>query len=256
MNIDQKKLEKIISNNMNDLMKKISEKDFTKINKNKLHFLPIEYLNLTSYLTSLSISIGNLLEKLIRDIIKEDKKYNLSNLSGKKIDRIISEEENNAIEYYMKNKRDFNLNFLEDVKYVNFNFNKGNKKRDIDLLLYDNNKNYYLFELKFLDNHDTGKHENIYKKLFETTFALRRYFEKNKIDYKKIEPILYFFNDTKKYKEDYLEENRNLYRGENFWNKFSNVSFYDIKEVFNNISKNKIIKSSLQEEIYNILSII
>lgn len=257
MNIDKEKLEKIISNNMNDLIEsKMELKNFSKKNlnnKNKIHFLPIEFRNLISFTQSINISFGNFIEKLIRDIIKEDKKYNLSNLSGKKIPGIISSEENSAIENYMRAKK-LNLDFLNNLKYKDFLVNTKFRKKDIDLLLYDNDDNYYLFEIKYLDNHDTGKHENIYKKLFETTFALRRYFEQNKINYQKIEPILYFFNEEKRWKVDYLEENKNLFRGEEFWLKFSNISFEDLKKVFNNISKNEIIKSNLKSKINSILN--
>ncbi|BDV03731.1 MAG: hypothetical protein HPPSJP_4520 [Candidatus Hepatoplasma scabrum] len=259
MNLNKTELERIILDNTNKLIKsKIEAKEFdkkTKENKTKIHFLPIEYRNLISYLQSLNISFGNYIEKLIRDILKNDQKYNLSNLSGKKIDSLISKEENDAIEDYMKNKRDFNLNFFKNVKYKDLTSNKKIKRKDIDLLLYDNNENYYLFEIKFLDNHDTGKHENIYKKLFETTFSLRRYFEKNKISYKDINPILYFFNDKKRWSDDYLKENKNLFRGENFWKKFSNISFSDLKSIFSNISDNEIIKNNLKREINNILEI-
>ncbi|CRX37041.1 / / Type II restriction enzyme HinfI-like protein / 524633:525424 Reverse [Candidatus Hepatoplasma crinochetorum] len=256
MNINQEKLEKIISNNMNDLIEsKMELKTFNKKNvnnKNKIHFLPIEFRNLISFMQSINISFGNFIEKLIRDIIKEDKKYNLSDLSGKKIPGIISNEENNAIENYMREKK-LNLDFLINVEYKDFLLNTKFRKKDIDLLLYDNDNNYYLFEIKYLDNHDTGKHENIYKKLFETTFALRRYFEQNKINYKKIEPILYFFNEEKRWKVDYLEENKNLLRGKEFWTKFSNISFEDLKKVFSNISNNEIIKNNLKSKVNNIL---
>ncbi|AHK22596.1 Type II restriction enzyme HinfI-like protein [Candidatus Hepatoplasma crinochetorum Av] len=259
MNLNQEKLEEIILSDINKIIKsKKDPKDFNKKiknNKEKVHFLPIEYRNLISYLQSLSITFGNFIEKLIRDIVKEDKKYNLSKLSGKKINGIISKAENDSIEDYMKNKRDLNLSFLDDIKYEKLDIAKKIKQKDIDLLLYDNNSNYYLFEIKLLDNHDTGKHENIYKKLFETTFALRRYFEENKINYKKIQPILYFFNDKKRWKDDYLEENKNLLRGEEFWIKFTNnILFSDIKEVFNKVSNNEIIKNNLKNEIENILT--
>jgi len=75
-------------------------------------------------------------------------------------------------------------------------------------------------EIKYNDDHDTGKFMDINRKLLKTYAGLVRYLAvKSKENFK---PILYYFNYHKRYyPSPYLREGIEILRGEELFQKFS-----------------------------------
>lgn len=106
-------------------------------------------------------------------------------------------------------------------------------KHDIDILFQNKQTGviYYL-EVKYNDDHDTGKFVDINRKFIKTYAYLVREFPSTKI-----EPILFFFNNKKMKGNIYVPEKTNIRRGKAFFDEFLNVKYEDVDVYMKNLSK-------------------
>lgn len=101
------------------------------------------------------------------------------------------------------------------------NFNEV--KCDTDLIFLDN-KNIYYVEIKYNDDHDTGKFVNINKK-FITTYAAIATELKNKNYKETVIPILFYFTNKKMKENHYIPEETNIRRGKRFFDEFLSIKY-------------------------------
>ena len=168
-------LENIIKDSIIKLVNEsLSHKNIQKQHnkhQEKIHFIPIQYRIIGGILQSLNIKFGNFLQNLLSAIILKEQNLKLHELSGKRISFSFSKEVNNIIEEYIYDRE--NKETTEQELYFNFNnlkkkfinINKTNDqaiyfKQDIDLLFETNDSIVYL-EIKYNDDHDTGKFADI-----------------------------------------------------------------------------------------------
>lgn len=237
---------------INKSVKEIIDKSSNKINHlskkhlNKVHFIPRKYRILGGILQSMNIQFGNFIEVLMQNLIKGNDRYRiLSDYSGKKYKNffISTKNEQRIDEYITKCQTDFKMNLNNDfdrlLVFLKENLNNGpmiKTSHDIDLLFQDkvDNKIYYV-EIKYNDDHDTGKFIDINRKLIKTYCYLLN--EKIGSDLQ-IEPILFFFNNKKMKGNIYLPEDKVIYRGDRFFKKFLDVNYDELDNYLSNLSEN------------------
>jgi len=228
----------------------------------KVHFIPYNYRIFGGLLQSMNIQFGNFIEKLITLILEQNtnleivNKYSgiksntfkLSNKSDVLIDNYITECQ---INYYSELELSKNYNDLCNIiiqNEQNENDNLMQFKHDIDVLFRykdDTNCHYYL-EIKYNDDHDTGKFVDINRKLLKTYAYLVREFGRGT----KINPILFYFTNKKMKGNIYLPEKEVIFRGERFFNEFTNIKYSDIDRCLKSISEDE-VTIKLFEDLYN-----
>lgn len=257
--------------NINDLIyksvKKILDNSTSKEKINhifekhavKPHFMPLRYRVLGGLLQSMNIQFGNFIETLMSEIISNEKNLEIvTEISGNKnVVYEISAENEERIDRYItdcqtaKNKdisNDFPL-LLKDI-YSDNSSHINKIKHDVDMLFRDkrNNKIYYL-EMKYNDDHDTGKFIDINRKFIKTYAYFAKYYNVNDID--TLTPYLFYFTEKRMKGNIYVPEDTNILRGSEFFNKFNlSITYKDVEEALENFSEdNKNVQTF--DELYN-----
>lgn len=108
-------------------------------------------------------------------------------------------------------------------------------KHDIDLLFKNKQTGviYYL-EIKYNDDHDTGKFIDINRKFIKTYAYLTREFRGEHIM-----PILFFFNNKRMKGNIYVPESTNIRRGKAFFDEFLTVPYDFVDNYMKNLSENE-----------------
>lgn len=243
----KKSIEIMISNAGSD--KKVNK--LKKKHEKKIHFIPIKYRVFGGIIQSMNIQFGNFIEEAIHQILlvnknnkiieeysgKRSNKFCISKKTERLIDQYItdcethtySEEEqkinyNKLLEKIVENERD------ETLETINF-------KHDVDVLFKDNTSGItYYVEIKYNDDHDTGKFIDINRKLLKTYAYLVR---KLKIyDKNKFKPMLFYFTNKRMKGNIYIPESE-IYRGSRFFDKYTTIKYSDLEEYMLNISENE-----------------
>ncbi len=216
-----------------------SNKNIIKIEKKheeKIHFIPKDFRVFNGLLQSLNIKFGTFIEKMIVNLLSKDSNdYEVHNLSRKKINFFISNKQNQAITNYINftsGKTKLEIKF-DDLLKTNGVVEKSNKKIDIDLLLRDKENNFFYFEIKYNDDHDTGKIVDINKKILQTYFSIKNKFVEENVEFKSINFYLYYFNEIIRWDNRYLK----TIRGAEFWEIFSKINYETLKGIFYSISE-------------------
>lgn len=207
----------------------------------KVHFVPRNYRIFGGILQSMNIQFGNFLEEFMTLLIKSDGRYNiLEDYSGKKSNSFqLSTQNDTRIDYFISYCQYNTINLDEEfpkLLHAIANDNDTNLstiKHDIDILFQNKQTGviYYL-EVKYNDDHDTGKFVDINRKFIKTYAYLVREFPNAKI-----EPILFFFNNKKMKGNIYVPENTNIRRGKAFFDEFLSIKYEDVDSYMRNLSE-------------------
>ncbi len=242
---NQKKIEKLI-----------------KIHKAKIHFVPIRYRIFGGLLQSMNIQFGNFIEKLLHIIVENENHLKIKKeLSGKRnIKLSMTQNSDKLIDNFITDCQNNNYN---DAQLLN-NFTNLIKKclefeqkiidkdinirHDIDALFYDNNKKYYYLEVKYNDDHDTGKYADINRKFIKSYIGICN--QLNIYDMSKFKPILYYFTKKRMKGNIYLPEKEIIYRGDRLFNEFFNIKYSQLDNLMTNIGDDKDI-IELFDNLYN-----
>lgn len=225
-----------------------SEKNLNKLkhkHNRKIHFIPLKYRVFGGALQSLNIQFGNFIEELMKVLVQNDGRYEIiEELSGKKKTKFfLSSENDELIDRYITRCQTNNIGNIEEEfpKLLNTitqstDENQNTFTHDIDLMFKDKNNKYYYLEIKYNDDHDTGKFVDINRKFIKTYAYLTRYL--NVTDSEQLMPILFFFNNKILKGNIYIPEKTNIFRGKRFFDEFLNVSYDDIDNYMSNLSEN------------------
>lgn len=214
----------------------------------KTHFVPIKYRIFGGLLQSLNIQFGNFIEVLLQGIIGEEKQLNIiKEISGKKnvilsltaetdslIDRFISDRQNN-------NDNKLSEKFEQLLKNI-VNAQQSDKnlitaKHDVDVLFQNKSGVYYYVELKYNDDHDTGKFVDINRKFLKTYAGLIKMLGVK--DTKQLKPILYYLNRKIMKGNIYVPEDTHIYRGEKLFKEFLTMEYDELDKCLKNVSEEK-----------------
>ena len=217
-----------------------SIKRLTEKHENKIHIIPIEYRIFGGMLQSLNIKFGNFIEILMHQIIENENRYEIiKEYSGKKnvamnIDKQVRQSiddfiANNMVKDFsdeeLKTNFQFLLNNIVECRRKSKDFVKE-KNNDVDILFKNKEKNiHYYVEVKYNDDHDTGKFENISSKFLKTYAGLVSIL--NIDDSKNLVPILFYFNNLKKIGNIHIPSDF-IYRGERFFKDFLTTDYNEL----------------------------
>lgn len=249
--MDKKELSKLLDESINELIGGESgfERNvlkYIKIHEDKTHFIPIKYRVLGAFLQSFNIKFGNFIEILLTNLINSEDIGDfetIKEVSGKKdITLELEEECERAIDSYINHPRDYSekdFNKLLDIIFKNQNNDKLNFNSevfDIDLILKKKSGEYVYVEIKYNDDHDTGKFKDINRKFLKTFAGLVRKFKiKNKKD---ISSILYYFNQHTRYNNKYLKEHEMIMRSKELFEKLKlKITFDEVSSLLSDISE-------------------
>ena len=126
-------------------------------------------------------------------------------------------------------------------------YNQNTFKHDIDLLF--RNKvagKYYYLEIKYNDDHDTGKFVDINRKFIKTYAYLTKELGIKSID--ELTPILFFFNNKKMKGNPYIPESTNIRRGEKFFDEYlSNISYKELSDYMTSLSESDEVRKMFDD---------
>ena len=200
----------------------------------KLHFLPVDLRVYQGGIQSLNIKLGDILVKISNRIIDENPNLELHELSGKKIKKINSTETSTEINNFIRLHNNKNTASKQefDELITNISITEPSSLRprtqnvDVDLLFTKKDEDkIYFFESKAVDDHDTGKFNDLNRKVFETYGALLNALDSD--ERSKLVPNLMYFSEAKRYEPIYIPK-ENQFRGKEFFKKFLD---YDVKDL-------------------------
>jgi hypothetical protein len=219
----------------------------------KLHFIPFEYRVLGGVLQSMNIQWGNFLEKVIEKCLSLDPKNELlvDLIVNKRNSKFkVSIQSDELIDKYIRNcqtkiftEGQLEKNFIGLLKQVD-NFEQSDWadtrefSSDVDLLFSRDEKIYYV-EVKYNDDHDTGKFADINRKFIKTYAYIRHLLYTEGINDELI-PLLFYFNDSRLKGNIYMPEKTAIYRGKPFFDEFTTtVRHEDLVLCLQNISEDE-----------------
>lgn len=243
----KKSIEIMISNAGNgNKIKKLKKK-----HEKKIHFIPIKYRVFGGIIQSMNIQFGNFIEEAIHQILMINKNIEIiEEYSGKRSNKFcISKQTESLIDQYItdcethtysEEEQKINYELLLD-KIVENEKDKTletiNFKHDVDVLFKDKISGItYYVEIKYNDDHDTGKFIDINRKLLKTYAYLVR--ELKIFDKNKIRPMLFYFTNKRMKGNIYIPENE-IYRGSRFFNKYTTIKYEDLENYMLNISESE-----------------
>ena len=246
MDIEIKNLiRKAVENMLNKNSSAAKIKKIYKKHDAKVHFVPFQYRVFGGLLQSLSIQFGNFIEEMLHLIIENDPNVEvLREFSGKRnVKMHLSEQTDSLIDNYISKcqtsphldlPKEFNNLQQQIIETERTNTEKNITKHDIDVLFRSKKTGiiYYL-EIKYNDDHDTGKFVDINRKFIKSYAVLT-----NVIDIKNVGdlvPIIYYFNQKKMKGNIYVDEAHHIYRGAKLFEEFFEIKYQEIDEYIKNI---------------------
>jgi len=203
----------------------------------KVHFVPIRYRIIGGILQGLNIKFGNFIEQLLRNIIEMDTGVQVMPDSGKKIRLFFTPETDALIDGYITERQLPNspddcskvfsnlLDRILEIEHAATDEQRQGITKDVDGLFQTDEGLIVYTELKYNDDHDTGKFVDINRKFIKTWAGLAvRYQIQSKDD---LLPILYYFNATKRYGPIYTPSS-NIMRGSQLFDRFLHISYTDV----------------------------
>lgn len=216
------------------------------LHSEKVHFIPIRYRIFGGILQSLNIRFGNFIEKLVGKIITVDPGIQVIPESGKKIKLFMTEETDSLIDKYITSRQLPNSpddctplfdELLQSIMEIESNVTKSNKQgisKDIDGLFRTSDGLLVFTELKYNDDHDTGKFVDINRKFIKTWAGLVTHYKLTSQE--QLLPIIYYFNPTKRYGPIYTP-GRNILRGSQLFDKFFVTKYEEVDQYLKEISE-------------------
>lgn len=229
------------------------------VHETKLHFVPIQYRVLQGLLQSLSIKFGNFIERLIALVVEQDACVDELPISGKKI-RLLTDPRTDAlIDNYITARQQPNSpdecdpefrallnNIFQIESQPSQDEGKISVVRDVDALFKTQGGETVYLEIKYNDDHDTGKFVDINRKFLKTYAGLISYLKIT--DISKFIPILYYLNPTKRYGPIYIPSS-NIYRGSQLFDQYFQIKYSDIDYYLRTIGEDREILA-LFDEVY------
>lgn len=203
----------------------------------KVHFVPIRYRIIGGILQGLNIKFGNFIEQLLRNIVEMDTGVQVMPDSGKKIKLFFTPETDALIDGYITERQLPNspddcskafshlLDRILEIEHAATDDQRQGITKDVDGLFQTDDGLIVYTELKYNDDHDTGKFVDINRKFIKTWAGLAVRYQIQSKD--ELLPILYYFNATKRYGPIYTPSS-NIMRGSQLFDRFLHISYADV----------------------------
>ncbi len=253
------KVKGIVRTAVEDIIKAtVSETNIQRsiqLHETKIHFVPARYRVLGGILQALNIKFGNFIEKLLALIVENDDFVQALPASGKKIPLAMTPRTDILIDRYITSRQlpnspdrcDELFNGLLETIFAIERQTEEEKqiiRKDIDAMFRAKNGQIIYLEVKYNDDHDTGKFVDINRKFLKTYAGLLNYLEvTNLVDLK---PILYYFNPTKRWGPIYTPSS-NIYRGSRLFEEYFQIKFSDVDQYLREIGEDEAILAIFDE---------
>lgn len=250
--MSNQKIKKIIVQTIKDVIKEsLSSRNINKLTKQhqeKIHFIPVKYRIIGGILQGLNIKFGNFIEKLIQNIIDIDTSVEVHEDSGKKLLLYFSSQTDSLIDKYITDRQNHNTSedcttlfsdLLNQILAIEKNLTNSQRQgltKDVDCLFKTKNNLLVYSELKYNDDHDTGKFVDINRKFIKTWAGLAVRFKITKVD--QLLPVIYYFNRTRRYNPIYTPS-ANIMRGEQFFDNFLEYDFSMVDKYLREIGESE-----------------
>lgn len=187
-------------------------------------------------LQSLNIKFGNFIEKLIALIVERDANVEALPASGKKVRFSMMAETDALIDQYITGRQlpsspdrcdELFESLLEEIIRIE-NQGSENKQtitKDVDALFKTCSGQIIYLEIKYNDDHDTGKFVDINRKFIKTYAGLVNHLSVTNI--MELKSIIYYLNPVKRYGPIYTPST-NIYRGAQLFDEYFETAFSDI----------------------------
>lgn len=259
-------LDKIMKKSIEIMISKSeSEEKLKKLkikHEKKIHFIPIKYRVFGGIIQSMNIQFGNFIEEAIHQILLANSQNEIiEEYSGKRSNSFLITKETEAlIDNYISDCE--TLGYTDEELKQNYEKllkqiikNEKNKeletikfKHDVDVLFKDKNTEItYYVEIKYNDDHDTGKFVDINRKLLKTYAYLVR--ELGIYDEKEFRPMLFYFTN-KRMKGNIFVPESEIYRGSRFFEKYTTIKYSELEQYMLNISENEDTRKQFND-LYN-----
>jgi hypothetical protein len=225
----------------------------------KVHFVPIRYRIVGGILQGLNIRFGNFIEQLLRNIVEIDTGVKVMEDSGKKIRLFFTHETDALIDSYITERQLPNspddcsrmfsnlLDIILEIEHAATDEQRQGITKDVDGLFQTDDGLIVYTELKYNDDHDTGKFVDINRKFIKTWAGLAVRYQIQSKD--ELLPILYYFNATKRYGPIYTPS-KNIMRGSQLFDKFLHISYSVVDEYLSEIGDDPEILA-IFDKMYN-----
>ena len=203
----------------------------------KVHFVPIRYRIIGGILQGLNIKFGNFIEQLLRNIVEIDTGVKVMDDSGKKIRLFFTHQTDALIDTYITDRQlpnspdDCTKVFdalLEEILVIERQATDEQRQgitKDVDGLFQTDDGQIVYTELKYNDDHDTGKFVDINRKFIKTWAGLAVRYQIQST--RELLPILYYFNPKKRYGPIYAPS-KNIMRGAQLFERFLHINYDDV----------------------------
>ena len=237
-------IRRVATNMVEETMKNEKIIESFRVQSEKTHFVPKQYRVMGGLLQSLNIRFGNFLELLLREIIISDPLVSIMDLSGKRAKLVLSSSSDQAIDTYISMRqqpnsaKDCGREFETLIGNIIVNENLQNKNileqgKDIDCLFKTKDNKFVYVEVKYNDDHDTGKFVDIQRKIIKTYAGLVNNLKIT--DRNQLELYIWYFTPVKRWISLYLPE-RNILRGPQLFERYFATKYEDIDFYLQNIS--------------------
>jgi hypothetical protein len=221
----------------------------------KIHFVPVQYRVFGGLLQSLNIKFGNFIEVLISLVVEADPLVNAHPVSRTKPLLSFSPETDRLIDAYITMRQqptssdlcDEDFRLLVDQIFANERTErlpKSTVTKDIDALFQTSSGEMVYLEIKYNDDHDTGKFQDINRKFLKTYAGLVNLLEID--DPTKLTPILYYFNPVKRWGPIYVPSS-NILRGRQLFDKYFAMDFTDVDSGLREISNDQLVLAKFDD---------
>jgi len=222
--------------------KSFSDKNIEKFirkHKSKVHFIPFRYRVIGGILQGLNIKFGNFIELLMNNLVEIDPGIEVMDDSGKKIGLTFTNETDALIDSYITERQlpdspdnceELFEKLLIDILEIEVSATPDQRQeivKDVDGLFKTKEGLIVYAELKYNDDHDTGKFADINRKFIKTWAGLAVRLGISSPD--ELLPVLYYFNPTKRYGPIHVPS-KNIMRGPHLFDEFLQSDYKTVDE--------------------------
>jgi hypothetical protein len=223
--------------------------------RNKIHFVPVKYRVLGGLLQALNIKFGAFVEELLVLVVERDANVHALPESGQKIRFSMTARTDALIDQYITSRQlpgrpntcDQDFKLLLDQIVTSENQQDEPKQtitKDVDALFRTRQGVIVYLELKYNDDHDTGKFVDINRKFIKTYAGLVNHLAITHSE--DLKPILYYFNPTLRWGPVFVPDD-NIYRGSRLFDEYFETGYAEIEQHLMNISIDDDILAMLDE---------
>ncbi len=216
-------------------------------NASKTHFIPLGVRVFSGVVQAMNIRYGNFIQAFMNALVARESNLELHPSSGRRVDFKIPGTLDAVVDsYVMQRKRSDSDD--PSKEYLSMRTSWLNLERDtliaspndIDLLFRDTSGQMIYVELKFNDDHDSGKHPDIFRKILKTGLAIEVQVQEPVL------PCVYFFNPGERNLVRFLPDEQRLY-GPDFFERYLTVEYEEVADALSKVS----VDTAVQERFVN-----